>query len=75
VNRADYQSHSRRIASHRLTRAITLLTRAGRQLENASRLAPDKYNSDRLRFLATGLRDFSLPLSRIAGRLEKGGEQ
>jgi hypothetical protein len=73
VNRADYQSHSHRIASRRLTRAITLLTRAGRQLDNASRLAPDKYNADRLRFFAIGIRDLSLPLSRIASRLEKGG--
>jgi len=62
---------SPRIASRRLTRAVTLLSRAGRQLDAASRLAPDKYHADRLRFLATGLRDLSLPLVRIASRLEK----
>ena len=61
---------SNRIASRRLTRAITLLYRAGRQLDDASRVAPDRYNSDRLRSLATGLRDLSLPLSRIASRLQ-----
>jgi hypothetical protein len=73
--RADYHRQSHRIASRRLTRAITLLTRAGRQLDYASRLAPDPYNADRLRVLATGLRDLSLPLSHIASRLEKGGDQ
>lgn len=71
--RKQLHSSSPRIASRRLTRAITLLTRAGRQLDTASRLAPDKYNADRLRFLAIGIRDLSLPLSRIASRLEKGG--
>jgi len=64
---------SDRTASRRLTRAVTLLGRAGRQLDAASRLAPDNYHADRLRFLATGLRDLSLPLSRIASCLEKGG--
>ena len=63
-----------RIASRRLSRAVTVITRAGRQLEQASRIAPDRYNADRLHFLATGLRDLSLPLTRIASRLQKGGE-
>ena len=70
----ELDTASHRIASRRLTRAVTLITRAGRQLEHASRVAPDKYNADRLRFLATGLRDLSLPLTRIASRLQKGGE-
>lgn len=65
---------SYRFASRRLSRAITLLATAGQQLDTASRLAPDKYNADRLHFLAAGLREFCLPLSRIASRLEKGGE-
>ena len=64
---------SRRLASRRLTRAITFLTRAGRQLENASRIAPDKYNRDRLQFLAIGLRNLSVPLSKIASLLQHGG--
>ena len=75
MSRADYQSHSRRIASRQLTRAVTLLGRAGRQLDDASRVVPDSYNRDRLHYIATGLRDLSLPLSRIASRLEKGGER
>jgi hypothetical protein len=66
---------SNRIASRRLSKAVTLLFRAGKQLDAASRTAPDKYHADRLRFFATGLRDVSLPLYRIASRLEKGGEQ
>jgi len=65
---------STRIASRRLTRAVTLLTRAGRQLDAASRSVPDSYNADRLRYFATGLRDLSLPLSRAASRLEKAGD-
>ena len=73
MNKANYPLHSTRIASRRLTRAITLLSRAGKQLDSASQTVPDRYQMDRLRFLATGLRDLSLPLSRIASRLEKGG--
>ena len=75
MKHTQYDPASSRIASRRLTRAVTLLSRAGRQLDNASRLAPDKYNADRLLSIASGLRDLSLPLSRIASRLEKGGEQ
>ena len=67
-------STSPRIASRRLNRAVTLITRAGLQLEHASRVAPDRYNADRLHLIAIGLRDLSLPLTRIATRLEKGGE-
>lgn len=74
MNRADYESRSHRIASRRLTRAVTLLTRAGRQLDDAGRIAPDPHNRQRLHYLATGLRDLTLPLSRIASRLEKGGD-
>jgi hypothetical protein len=65
---------SHRAASRRLTRAVTLLNRAGRQLDDAIRVAPDPYNRERLHYFATGLRDLSLPLSRIASRLEKAGD-
>jgi len=68
-----YAPVSNRIASRRLTRAVTLLHRAGRQLDGASRVTPDRYNRDRLHNLATGLRELGLPLTRIASRLEKGG--
>jgi len=67
------ERNSKRIASRRLTRAVTLLTRAGRQLYCASQAAPDRFNREKLHFLADGLRELSLPLSRIASRLEKGG--
>jgi hypothetical protein len=70
----EYRSSSNRTASRRLTRAVTLLFRAGKQLDAASRTIPDTYNADRLRFFARGLRDVSLPLSKVASRLERGGE-
>jgi hypothetical protein len=66
----DRSSH--RIASRRVNRAAMLLSRAGRELDTASRLA-DRYHSDRLHVLATGLRELSLPISKIASRLERGG--
>jgi hypothetical protein len=66
-------TQSYQTASRRLTRAVTLLFRAGKQLDEASRQAPDTYHADRLHFFATGLRDMSLPLARIASQLEKGG--
>lgn len=66
---------SNRTASRRLTRALTLLNRAGRQLDGASHAAPDRFQRDRLRFFATGLRELSLPLSRVASILEKGRAQ
>lgn len=71
---ARLERSSNRFASRRLTRAVTLLHRAGRQLDTASQTAPDRYNRDLLHNLALGLRELSLPLSRIASRLEKGGE-
>ena len=61
-----------RVASRRLLRAVTLLFRAGKQLDAASRTAPDRYNADRLKCLASGLREVTLPLHRIASRFEKG---
>lgn len=66
---------SNRTASRRLVRALTLLNRAGRQLDGASHAAPDRFHRDRLRFFATGLRELSLPLWRVASILEKGGER
>ena len=74
MNPTQYEATSARIASRRLARAVALLVRAGKQLDHAGRIVPDRYNSDRLRSLATGLRDLSLPLSRIASRFEKGGD-
>ena len=73
MSRKHSASASPRTASRRLIRAVRFLTRAGRQLDAASRLAPDKFNSDRLHLFATGIRDLSLPLARIASRLDKGG--
>ena len=64
---------SGRVASRRLSRAVTLLARAGRQLDGASQAVPDRYNQNRLRLLASGLRDLSIPLSKIASYLERGG--
>lgn len=66
---------SSRTASRRLMRALTLLNRAGRQLDGASYAAPDRFHRDRLRFFATGLRELSLPLWRVASIFEKGGER
>jgi len=73
VSMAPLHNSSNRIASRRLSKAVTLLFRAGKQLDAASRTAPDKYHADRLRFLATGVRDVTLPLCRIASHLEKRG--
>ena len=70
-----YYPQTHRVASRRLSRAVTLLFRAGKQLEAASNSTPDKYNSDRLRSLSIGLRELSLPLSRIASRFTKGGDE
>ncbi len=67
-------TNSHRVASRRLARAVTLLNRAGRQLDGASHIAPDRFHRDRLHHLATGLRELSLPLSRIVSVLEKGWE-
>ena len=70
-----YPSRSSCFASRRLGRAITLLNRAGRQLDGASQAAPDRFNRDHLYSLATGLREFTLPLSRLASHLQRGGQQ
>src|SRR2546421_6537564 len=70
---ARLESTSPRIASRRLTRAVKLLVRAGRQLESASLAAPDKYNQDRLKLIASGLRAISIPLCKIASHLERRG--
>ena len=69
-SRLSYQTASRRLA-----RVVTLLYRAGKQLDAASKEAPDGYHADRLYYFATGLRDLSLPLARIASQLEKRGVQ
>jgi hypothetical protein len=63
---------SHRNASRRVARAVILLSRAGEQLQAASQTTPDRYSCDRLRFLATGIRELSIPLSKIATCFEKG---
>lgn len=63
---------SRRTASRRVLRAIKLLTRAGKQLDFASKSAPDKHNRDRLRFFVIGFRDLANSFSKIASQLERG---
>lgn len=65
---------SNRVASRRLMRALILLNRAGRQLDFASQATPDRFHRDRLHSFAEGLRELSIPLSRLASRFEKGGE-
>jgi hypothetical protein len=67
-------NNSSRHASRRLERAVILLNRAGRQLDGASHVAPDRFQRDRLYSLATGLREFTLPLSRLASYLQRGGQ-
>jgi hypothetical protein len=66
------ESNSNRIASRRVLRAVTLLTRAGHQLDSASKTAPDRHNRDRLRFFVTGFRDLAASFSKIASQLERG---
>jgi hypothetical protein len=66
---------SQRIASRKLLRAVTFLTLAGQQLSAASQSSTDRYTRKKFHRLALGLREFSLPLSRIASVLERGGEQ
>ncbi len=64
--------NSSRTASRRLTRALTLLHRASRQLESASQSVPDRYNKAHLFNLSVGLREICIPLYRAASRLERG---
>ena len=73
LNRHDYAPTSRRVASRRVARALPYIAYAAQQLFRASQAAPDRFNRDRLHVLADGLRRLTLPLSRIASRLEKGG--
>jgi hypothetical protein len=71
--RAQLHPTSHRIASRRVLRAVTLLTRAGRQLDSPSKAAPDRYNRERLRFFVAGFRDLANSFSLIASQLERGG--
>ena len=41
-------------------------------MASASQAAPDRYHQDHLRFIANGLRELSIPLTRIVSRLERG---
>jgi hypothetical protein len=72
MNRFDHTSN--RTTSRKLVRAVTLLTRAGEQLSAASQSSPDRYHRNKFHRLALGLREFSIPLSRIASLLERGGD-
>ena len=63
---------SSRTASRRLARAVSFLHLASQQLSAASQASPNRYHQTRLHGLAVGLRDFSLPLRRIASILERG---
>jgi hypothetical protein len=73
MRRVEHVSH--RAASRRLARAVSLLHLAGQQLLAASQASPDRFHRNKLRGLALGLREVSLPLSRIASVLERGGGQ
>lgn len=66
---------STRAASRKLARAAFLLTRAGEQLSAASKASPDRYHRNRFHRLALNLREFSLPVERIASVLEREGER
>jgi len=70
---ADYDDLILESALEALCDVVTLLFRAGKQLDEASRTAPDKYHAARLRFLPTGVQDVTLPLCRIASHLQKRG--
>ena len=71
-NMQTVHNNSSRVASRRVGRALTLLSRASRQLDSASHSAPDQYHQQRLHGLVVGLRDLCLPLSKIASHLERG---
>jgi hypothetical protein len=66
---------SNRTASRKLVRAVTFLTLAGQQLNAASHASSDRYHRNKFHRLALGLREFSLPLSRLASLLERGGDR
>lgn len=66
---------SNRTASRKLVRAVTFLTLAGQALNAAGQVSKDHYHRKKFHRLAVGLREFSLPLSRIATLLERGGDQ
>jgi len=66
---------SSRAASRRLARAASLLNLASKQLNAASDVSPDRYHRTKFHNLALGLREFTLPLSRIASVLERRCDQ
>lgn len=72
LNHHELERNSHRISSRRLARALVFLHRAERQMASASQAAPDRYHRDRLRFIADGLRQLSLPLTKVVSRLERG---
>jgi hypothetical protein len=64
---------SNRVASRRITRAANHLRQAEQQMAAASHASPDRFNRDRLRNFAVGLRNLNGPLARIANSLARGG--
>lgn len=66
---------SPRAASRRVARAVSFLTLAGEQLAAASHASPDRYHRNKLHSFSIGIRELSLPLSRIASHLERGRHQ
>jgi hypothetical protein len=58
----------------RLARVVRLLNRAGEQLQAARHASDDRYHRNALNEIVIGLRDVSLPLSRIASSLKRGCE-
>ena len=67
--------NSNRAASRRLGRVFFLLRSAGEQLTAASHASPDRHHRKQLHNLAVELRELSVPLSRIASHLERGGRK
>jgi hypothetical protein len=66
---------SNRTASRRLVRAVNFLTLAGRALCAASQASSDRYHKNKFHRLAIGVRELTLPLTRIASLLDRGGER
>lgn len=63
---------STRAASRHLARAVSLLHLACTQLSAASQASPDRRSRTKLHNLALGLREFSIPLDRLASLFERG---
>ena len=64
-----------RAASLRLTRAVSHLNQAGRQLAAATVAAPSRYHQKQIRRLSVDLRTLSAPIEGLASFLEKAGDR